>query len=510
MKYKKLILLLIPIMMIILNPYDPLAATESVTYENKIKMGQTHSYEFSTTSTGVVEIEATKIPQTEEVYYNIVNTETGESFNTGENLPIGDFVFYVVNNGEAQVDYVYSVTGVAFKGTPSTSLPSLTLNSPSEYFTRLLKGEEAINIAGSTSGNDIKLHRPNYSTPLSLGTSFSESIGVYFGKNHLDFTAQSSSGNKVNSSREVLSPGVKRMSGANRFNVSVTASKEFQKTGLYESSVILVNYDADADGTPAIGLSYKEGAPILFTLDDKIPSNVRDEIKRLNPNKVFIVGGTAVVSQDVVNDLSELGIEDIQRISGSNRYSTAVSVANKVVTKNKTTAIIVNGFSSSDQTSVSSVAAQSELPVLFSSPKTLPSEVKQFLQENQNINSFYVIGGTAALENTVVEELNEYGDVIRIGGSNRFETALNIGKNFMVPASSFVIANGFSPSDGIIGSYLGANRGYHTLLSPDDNLDANVENYLLNNKDKLDNIYLIGGTTAISTEIQTNIDNMVQ
>ena len=48
------------------------------------------------------------------------------------------------------------------------------------------------------------------------------------------------------------------------------------------------------------------GSPILLTPNDALPQSVIDEITRLDPYAIIILGGTAVISQAVEDQLKTL------------------------------------------------------------------------------------------------------------------------------------------------------------------------------------------------------------
>lgn len=72
---------------------------------------------------------------------------------------------------------------------------------------------------------------------------------------------------------------------------------------------------------PAAGLG---GGPVLLVQRDSIPSATLDELNRLKPDRIVIMGGTAVVSTAVENTLAVLVFgPTVERIGGANRYDTA-------------------------------------------------------------------------------------------------------------------------------------------------------------------------------------------
>jgi hypothetical protein len=87
-----------------------------------------------------------------------------------------------------------------------------------------------------------------------------------------------------------------------------------------------VNYpDAlAAASSAALGLG-----PVLLVQQDAVPTATIDELNRLEPDLILVVGGTAVISDGVVSTLQGLGfLPSVHRLSGDNRYETAAAVSN--------------------------------------------------------------------------------------------------------------------------------------------------------------------------------------
>ena len=76
--------------------------------------------------------------------------------------------------------------------------------------------------------------------------------------------------------------------------------------------------DGLASGPPA---ALAKG-PILLVRQNSIPSATATELRRLAPDKIIIVGGPAVISQQVENDLAAFAAT-VERVAGSDRYATA-------------------------------------------------------------------------------------------------------------------------------------------------------------------------------------------
>lgn len=66
--------------------------------------------------------------------------------------------------------------------------------------------------------------------------------------------------------------------------------------------------------------------PILLVAQNAIPGETAAELTRLAPDKIIVVGGTAVVSVSVENGLKAYA-GTVERIAGSNRYDTAAKLS---------------------------------------------------------------------------------------------------------------------------------------------------------------------------------------
>lgn len=68
------------------------------------------------------------------------------------------------------------------------------------------------------------------------------------------------------------------------------------------------------------------GGPILLVSRDAIPGETANELRRLSPDTIYVVGGPAAVSDTVFEALTAYA-PTVQRLSGSNRYATAAAVS---------------------------------------------------------------------------------------------------------------------------------------------------------------------------------------
>lgn len=110
------------------------------------------------------------------------------------------------------------------------------------------------------------------------------------------------------------------------------------------------------------------------------------------------------------------------RISGANRYETAVKISNEVYSKSEC-AILANGHKFVDALPGATLANILKAPILLVSQNSVPIETKNEL-ERLGVNKIYILGGKSTIDEKVENSLIRDGfDVIRIGGINRYETS---------------------------------------------------------------------------------------
>lgn len=218
------------------------------------------------------------------------------------------------------------------------------------------------------------------------------------------------------------------LAGADRYETAVKVSESGWTSA---TNAVIINGDKGlVDALTATPYASLKNAPILVTEKDKLTKVTKDRLTKLGVKNVDIVGGEAVVSQAVENELKAMGLK-VNRIKGEDRYSTSVAVANeikKLTTVNKIA--VVNGATGlPDAVSIAAPAADNKMPIILSDPANNNgiSEAKSFIESN-NISKSYVIGQTSAVSNNIMNTLP--GTKTRLGGSDRHETNAQVIKEF--------------------------------------------------------------------------------
>ena len=224
---------------------------------------------------------------------------------------------------------------------------------------------------------------------------------------------------------------VDELKGKNREHTAIKISEKGWTSAT--NAVIINGYEGLVDALTATPYAKAKNAPILITKKDALPSETKTRLTQLGVKNVDIVGGNGVISEAVVNELKAMNIT-VNRISGKTRYKTAAAVADAMDNiSNVTKVAVVNGATGlPDAVSVAVPAAYNNMPILLSDPNKGIEDSKDFLKE-QTISKSYVVGGSGAVSDTVMNSLP--GSKERLGGKGRQGTNAKVIEEFYTSSS---------------------------------------------------------------------------
>jgi len=274
---------------------------------------------------------------------------------------------------------------------------------------------------------------------------------------------------------------IKRIAGMNRYQTSVEISKMNYKSS---KKVILASGKVFADALAGGQLSIALDAPILLTPSNKLDASVKKEVSRLSAKEVIILGGSGSVSNDIEK---ELGIKNISRIWGKNRYETAKKIMDITSkTGNFEEIVIVSGKNYPDALSAAGYIKKHKALMFLSDGNSRPTS---------NIKKV-AIGGHGSLP---LDGFN--GN--RIAGKNRYETSLLLAEKSYPRASEVVIASGESYADALSAVSICNKKNAPILLSEKNNIDNNILKFIKTNKS---NVKIVGGEGSLSQSLTYKID----
>ena len=149
------------------------------------------------------------------------------------------------------------------------------------------------------------------------------------------------------------------------------------------------------------------------------------------------------------------------RVSGADRYATAAALSAATFAAKVPVAYVATGANFPDALAAGPAAAYAGGPVLLVGANEIPGTTASELVRVKP-DRIVVLGGTGAVSNAVVNALKPYattGQVTRLAGANRYDTAAVISKAHFSPGVAAVyIATGANFPDALAG---GAAAGMH-------------------------------------------------
>ena len=306
--------------------------------------------------------------------------------------------------------------------------------------------------------------------------------------------------------------GTARLYGETRVDTALALAKATYPNPV--KNVILATAGNYPDALAGSVLAYQQKAPILLVGNtqadlDKILAYLKDN---LDPNgTVFVLGGTAAVSDNVVEQVQAAGFKNFVRLGGFDRYETDVKIVDYLQVKEGTPVVIAYGENYPDALAVSSAAAINQYPILLAGKHGLADSVKTELKKLKPVK-VYIIGGTGVIS-TDVENLIagltalDSKSIIRIGGFDRYETSLKVAQYFSFSGKNLCIATGQNFPDALAGSIYAATYNAPILLADGNLTDAEKE-HIRNSTFLAATIF--GGTGAVEESILNEVSGLMK
>ncbi|MGG7619606.1 cell wall-binding repeat-containing protein [Bacillus coreaensis] len=310
------------------------------------------------------------------------------------------------------------------------------------------------------------------------------------------------------------------VAGANRFDTGIEISKQLHPEGYAEGdenkAVILTTGYNFPDALSAGPLASALNAPILSVgQDGKLSAEVLAEIERLGAENVYVLGGSAAVSDEAIAQLKTVGIstENVERLVTEgmpNRYGTNLAI----VTKLKELGFAGNGVflatgaNFADALSAASVAGANGMPIVLTDGSSLSEEAKTILEDE----AVYVVGGKAAVSDSVYKEVDKVAlSVERLSGDTRYGTLAKILNTFATGTDRLYVASGRNFPDALSAAPLVVGNGGLLLLVEPTALPKEVDAFLTKfvYTNKVNSVTVLGGNGAVNEDVRAALQAKV-
>lgn len=213
---------------------------------------------------------------------------------------------------------------------------------------------------------------------------------------------------------EIAGENVVRLGGIDRYETNM---KILLEAGIVpEETEVEETAEDTADDTSAdpiellicTGAGYADslsasaaGRPIML-VGKSLSEEQTAYIESLGEISMFVIGGNGAVSEAVYQELETLGVP-VERIGGTDRYSTSRLIAEKFSTAGSGKAVLAYGGNFPDGLSGGPLAMAMDAPLLLAS--TYNASQAGAVTAKLGANSVYVLGGHALISNGAVNKI---------------------------------------------------------------------------------------------------------
>lgn len=272
-------------------------------------------------------------------------------------------------------------------------------------------------------------------------------------------------------------PRSERIAGADRYATSVAVSRAAYPDGRGVDAVVVASGATAADGVSAGPVAARLGGPLLLTARGSLPTSVAAEIRRLQPGRIVIAGGTVAVSAAVERALRDLA-PAVERIAGEDRYATSRALVRRAFGTDASEregaaaggaphVYLATGAAFPDALVGGGLAASAGAPlVVVAGAQSRPAVPLLRALAELGTTRVTVVGGPGAVSNGIVAGLRGAGmRVDRLQGADRFATSHAAAARFPASAREVIVVSGLSFPDAMSAVTLSARRGAPIVLS---------------------------------------------
>ena len=198
----------------------------------------------------------------------------------------------------------------------------------------------------------------------------------------------------VESAVKAMGITVERISGSDRYATSLAIANKLTN----KSQVFLATGTSYADALSISSYAAAVGSPILLTSKNQMTSGATKFIKD-NNSKVYVIGGTGVISETVVK-----GLTGAERISGADRYATNIAVLNKFAAGLDFSNIyLAAGSNYPDALCTSALAGKEKAPILLVNNNDI--NVQKTYIKTIKATKVIIVGGEGVLTQKTIDNL---------------------------------------------------------------------------------------------------------
>lgn len=232
----------------------------------------------------------------------------------------------------------------------------------------------------------------------------------------------------VESALEADGLDVVRIAGDDRYGTAAAVAERIGAGGVaahdgLATALIATGSDfADALAGGPLAAGGADGVHPILLVNDVVPTSTADAIDALGIEQVIILGGTGAVSSSVEDELERITGNEAIRFAGSDRYATAVDVAEAAISDfgfSVSEVLLASGTGFADALAGGPLGAVRSAPIVLTPQASLSGETESFLQDHAtHVEKLTVLGGNAAVSEQAVQDAEGAAESTNVAGLN--------------------------------------------------------------------------------------------
>jgi len=292
---------------------------------------------------------------------------------------------------------------------------------------------------------------------------------------------------------------IERIGGRDRYETAALVGERFP----VGSEVYIASGENFPDSLAAGPAAGRTQSPILLVTHNSIPEVTQNELRRIAPGEIIVVGGPAAIGDQVLAQLQTFTQGPVQRLAGDDRYGTAIAIDENAFTAGVQKLAITTGRDFPFALVLGAVGALISAPLLLVDGQTLtPAEAAEITRLAPK--EIWVVGDATVISDAVVTQIAQLGPTTRYGAAPYDQSAHVWSKQDPNVGLSVILVTGASYPDGLSAAGLaGLAPGRLTYVVPTECVPPVVVSEITRLQPP--HITLIGGPAALST----NVENLV-
>lgn len=295
-------------------------------------------------------------------------------------------------------------------------------------------------------------------------------------------------------------PGdVSRIAGSDRFATSALISTRSFPGG---ARTVYVASGVDfPDALSAAALAGAAGGPLLLVQQGGVPAVILTELRRLDPDRIVVAGGTGVVSDAVLATLRTVA-PSVSRVFGADRYDTARELAvDAYGVAGAPVVFLATGDGYADALAAGPAAASVNAPVVLvpGTDDTVDNAAFDVLRR-LGTTRVVIVGGTGVVSEGIRLSLGDAGFTVeRIAGADRYATASMLASRHFPGATTGYLATGSGFADALSGGAAAGALGAPLYTSRPDCVSSTTHAAL--RAQDPDELLLLGGLGSLQPAV---------